>query len=532
MLCPRDSLPKAVAKRACLISNSEVRNQTQISFSLLLIDRSRLVRTDRETRRKNKLHRHTIRSQRQDNSKKDVILRQTKVHFWATLNFALLLIITACSTTGEQQSFADYERLKGSFVTGSEDSTNKESTKLPDLSSNPALEKYLAYAAANSPELRSAFATWKSRLERIPQVRALPNPQLRYGYFLQSVETRAGPQRNKFGISQMIPWPQKLSLNGDVAFQHSEAARRRFDEARRALFYRVKLAYFDLYYLRRSIAVMNQTISLARYYERIALVRYRSSGGKHPDVIRAQLELGRLEDQLKSLNDLRQPKNAAMNAALNRASDAPIDWPAKLEVDQSWPEEKLLIASLAKSNFELQAQAAEVERENKSIERARKEYYPDFTFGVDYIDTAGAIRTGTPDSGKDPVVLNFGISLPLWTSKYSAGVGEANARKQRFQSLRQATLRKLEVQLQSALFNLRDSIRKIDLYKNTLIPKAEQAQRATVTSFQAGKSDFLSLIDVERTLLEFLLNYENALTNKARNNALIERLVGTDIERK
>jgi outer membrane protein, heavy metal efflux system len=464
--------------------------------------------------------------------KKDEHLRPTKLHLWVTLNCALLLHLGGCATAKEERSFADYERLKEEFVGSSGDAKNAESTKLPILTGNPDMGKYLAYAAANSPELRGAFAIWKSRLERIPQVRALPNPQLRYSYFIRSVETRAGPQRNRFGLSQAIPWPQKLSLNGHVAFQHSEAARRRFDEARRELFFRVKLAYFDLYFLKRSIDITNQTIVLARYYERIALVRYRTSGGKHPDVIRAQLELGRLEERSKSLNDMRGPRNASVNAALNRPSDAPVDWPKTLETDPLWPADELLIARLGKSNFELLALSAEIERENKAIERAHKEYYPDFTFGVDYIDTASAIRSGTPDSSNDPVILNFGISLPLWTSKYSAGVREASARKQSIRYRQRALLRSLEARLQSALFNLRDSKRKIDLYKNTLIPKAEQAQRATVTSFEAGKSDFLSLIDVERTLLEFLLNYERALTDQARSNALIERLIGAELEKK
>lgn len=480
-----------------------------------------------------KLGRYRIRGMVTGILEEEVALDMTK-QIVRSFSFLSLMFLTqfGCSTIGEEKSFSDYEQWKGRFIESSNASSTKTFPETPDLPEKPRLNDYLSYATANSPELRAAFETWKASLERIAQVRALPNPQLRYSYFIRAVETRAGPQRNRFGLSQMIPWPQKLSLNGDVAYQNSEAMRKRLEDAKQQLFYKVKLAYFDLYYLNQSINITKQTITLARYYERIALVRYRASGGKHPDVIRAQLELGRLEDRLKSLNDMRQPLNASLNATLNRPSDAPIDWPKTLESKKAWPTEKELLAILRQSNSELSVFDSEIERENKAVARARKEYYPDFTLGLDYIDTASAIRSGTPDSSKDPIVLNFGISLPIWGSKYSAGVKEAKARKLSIQAKKKGLLRRLEAMLQRALFNLRDSGRKIDLYKKTLIPKAEQAQRASVTSFEAGKSDFLSLIDVERTLLEFLLNYQKALTDQARANALIERLVGSDLEKK
>lgn len=430
-----------------------------------------------------------------------------------------------------RDGLSEYERLKRGFSTSSSmiDGSSKE---LPKLTKAAGLGRYLAYAAANNPALRADFERWKATLERIPQVRALPNPQLRYGFFVREIETRVGPQRNKFGLSQMIPWPQKLTTNGEIAVQNSEAARQRFEDRRQALFYQVRLSYCDLYYLKKSIDITEQTIALVRYYERIARVRFRTAGGKHPDVIRAQLELGRLEDRLKTLKDWRRPMNASMNAALNRPSGAPLPWPLELEVGEPLDNEKALLDRLRGSNHELRALDSELRREEKSVERAQYEYLPDFNIGFDYLETARASASGVRDSGKDAVVFNFGVSLPIWLDKYSAGVKEARARKASIRSRRVARVRSLEAQFQRALFNFRDAERKINLYEKTLIPKAEQAQRATVTTFEAGKSDFLSLIDVERTLLEFQLNYEKARTDKARSQAHIERLLGVARETK
>ncbi|MDF1663470.1 MAG: TolC family protein, partial [Planctomycetota bacterium] len=425
-----------------------------------------------------------------------------------------------------------YYEIKGRFIEDDTASGRSKNSRLPDLASSAGLDKYLEYGAARSPALKAAFDDWKASLERIAQARSLPNPQLRYGYFVQAVETRAGPQRNRFGLSQGIPWPEKLILSGDVAFLQSQALRKRFEERRRELFHSIKLAYYDLFFIEQSIEVTKQTVSLARYYERIALIRYRASGGKHPDVIRAQIELGRLEDRTKSLSDLKLLQITKFNALLNRPLSLPLSPPKTLQDPYKWPKAELLFQSLRKENSELAALNFEIARQEKSVERANKDYYPDLILGVDYIDTGSSIQSGTRDSGKDPVVLNFGISLPIWRSKYAAGVREARARSRSLQNRKQATLRRLEAALHQALFNLRDARRKIDLYKNSLIPKAEQAQRGTATAFESGKSDFLSLIDVARSLLEFNLNYQKALTDQAKANANIERLIGAQTEEK
>ena len=82
-----------------------------------------------------------------------------------------------------------------------------------------------------------------------------------------------------------------------------------------------------------------------------------------------------------------------------------------------------------------------------------------------------------------------------------------------------------------ALYHFRDAGRKIDLYRDTLIPKAEQSLNVTQQAFSAGQADFLDLIDTQRVLLEFKLSYERALAHRAQRLAEIEKLVGEDVPR-
>jgi len=410
-----------------------------------------------------------------------------------------------------------------------------------ELSGKDPIRGMRAHVAANSPELRSAYEDWAAAVAKIAQARSLPNPQLRYAYYLREVETRVGPQRQRFGVTQRIPWLRKLSLDADIAAAKAQSLARRFEALELKLYAKLESNYYELYYIRQSIAVTKEAIELVRSHERIARVRLRTSGGggmkrrsagsAQADVIRAQVELGRLEDQLESRRDMRRPISAAINALLNRAPDAKLPI-AALPKTRAIVKERELLKEMRSSNRDLAIITANIETAEQGIDRAKQNYYPDLSLGLDLIDTRRANKSGLNDSGKDPIVLSFGLSLPLWQSKYAAGVREARAKKRSAIASRSATRRRLETALERAFFSLREARRRSDLYLKTLIPKAEESQRAMQRSFEAGRGDFLGLLDVERTLLEFQLQHERARTNRAKTLSTIEQLVGRALERK
>ncbi len=82
--------------------------------------------------------------------------------------------------------------------------TVAEDGTLPHLTANSPLSDYRRYAALNNPELEAAFNQWKAALEKIPQAKSLPDPRFSYRYFIRQIETRVGPQRQAFEISQGV----------------------------------------------------------------------------------------------------------------------------------------------------------------------------------------------------------------------------------------------------------------------------------------------------------------------------------------
>ena len=79
------------------------------------------------------------------------------------------------------------------------------------ISAQEVLNQYLQTAAENNPGLKAQFSEYMAALERVPQVGALPDPTVAFGYFIQPIETRLGPQQAKISASQMFPWFGTLS---------------------------------------------------------------------------------------------------------------------------------------------------------------------------------------------------------------------------------------------------------------------------------------------------------------------------------
>jgi len=409
-------------------------------------------------------------------------------------------------------------------------SVTAEEASQVTLDETSTLQDYLAYAALHNPGLEAAFNQWKAALERVPQARALPDPKFEYRYFIEEVETRVGPQRQSFGLMQAFPWFGTLNLAGDVAGQAALAAQQRYEAARQQLFYEVKDAYYEYAYLARAIEITRESVNLVKHLESVALSRYQASAGGHPAVIRAQVEWGKLDDRQRTLEDLRKPLCARLNAALNRPAKAPLPWPGPVVFEPVEVNEETLLAWLAASNPDLKAMGFDVTKNERSVRLARKNTRPDFALGLSAIDTGNAVYGTPPDSGKDPVVASLSMTIPLWQGKNRASIREAKLRHLVAQKAKKNALNNLSSQLQMAIYQLQDAQRKISLYGDTLLPKANESLKVTESAFRGGSGSFTDLIETQRVLLEFALAKERALAHYAQSQAKIEVLVGRPIE--
>ena len=181
--------------------------------------------------------------------------------------------------------------------------------------------------------------------------------------------------------------------------------------ARRDLVFRVVAAYYDYYYLERAFFVTEGNLWLLAYLEEVARARYRGGIGAHEAVLKAQVELGRLEDRLRGLREMRRPATARLNAALGRSILAAVTVPDSLPLAAFPFAQEELVARLQTTNPRLQLSLAQSEAAALEAELAGKRRYPDLTLAVDYIRTGEARLGASPvDNGKDPLVAMASIN--------------------------------------------------------------------------------------------------------------------------
>jgi outer membrane protein TolC len=124
----------------------------------------------------------------------------------------------------------------------------------------------------------------------------------------------------------------------------------------------------------------------------------------------------------------------------------------------------------------------------------------------------------------------FQINLPLWRDSYSAGARQAQAQKMSIEQQKIETENVLLTKAAQSLYEYRDSIRKIRLYRNTLIPKGRELLQASEAAYRQGTIDFLSLIDAQRTLLDYHLSLQRAIADNQQKLASLEMLAGTELD--
>ncbi len=460
------------------------------------------------------------------------LVRQTSV--LATLALAAAGVVSGCgpSFVVPESDYALQRALRGhiaaaSNATGETFPTDDREGELPDLESEPRLADYVRYAALRSPGLRATFERWRAASERPPQAGALPDPQLTRGGIRSPVEPKVGPQRARRGLAQAVPWRGKRGLRREAAEHAARGAFERFGAARLRLAYMVRKAYWAYWLLARRIETAAEHLRLVTQLEAAARSRYAAGLSSHGSVVGLQVELGKLEDRLRSLEDFRGAASARLRAAVGSSQkDGPLPWPREAPPDEVRLPDATQLREIALARSpEIRAADMAVLRAEATERLAALADRPDVTVGLDYIFT-GEAGGGGPDSGKDAVAATVSIGLPLSRGKYRAARREAMAMHAAAESERDAAKDELAAALAESLFALRDALRKRNLYGHTLIAKARESLAVSRRSFEAGRADHASLIDAQRTLLEFELAHLHALAETAVKGAEIEMLAG------
>lgn len=435
--------------------------------------------------------------------------------------FSVLIFLQGCANLKPAEE--DRSHYSPSRAQALVEDIETELVASPDAVESATLDGLLQYAFMSNPSLRAAYARWRAALERIAQVGALPDPRLSY-----EIMARVSPREHTVMLSQMFPWFGKLTLEQQMADEEAALERLRFCALRLDVFQRIKRDYYELYYLNRRIAIAEDNVALLLYFEEVARAKYTTGMAGFGDIIRAELERARLEDEVASLSDAVRPLLARINQELNRPPQSPIASPENIAGCSIELSADDISALLEEGNPDLLAAKTAVIRDEIGIEIARKRSIPDVELGIGFREIEDSDMPMS-DNGRDPVLGMISMNLPIWRTKYRAIQREAMQRHQMAIEELADVRNRLSTEVEMVLYSHRDARRKLVLYDQQLIPKAQQVVNVTQQAFATGKVDFLELVDAQRVFLELQVNRERALTDCALSISQLETLLGSDV---
>ncbi|WKD85261.1 hypothetical protein KCTC32516_00601 [Polaribacter huanghezhanensis] len=388
------------------------------------------------------------------------------------------------------------------------------------------LKNYLVVAAKNNPGLKAKFSNYMAAMEKVPQVGALPDPSFAFGYFVQPVETRVGPQNWKFNVSQSFPWFGLLSAKEDVATEMAKAKYEVFENAKSNLFFEVKTAYYNYYFIEKAIEITQKNIRILEAFKRLSLVKIEAGKASIVDELRVELELNDLRNQLELLKDTKQVLQIQFNNLLNTKASTKINVPIMLWQDELPIDKQTVLDAIYSSNHQLKSIDHRLNAFINQEVVAQKEGLPKFTIGLDYTIISKNAGSTVSNNGKDAFMFpSIGIKIPLFRKKYKALIKEAKYMQEAEISNKKDKKNSLSTIYEKTHKNYSDSDRRILLNKKQT-EIAKKVLDVLITSYSTDSKDFEEVLRIERQLLKYELAYQKALIDKNVATAFVNYLIG------
>ena len=367
-------------------------------------------------------------------------------------------------------------------------STRAEAQTPPVLPSPLGLTDVIRLANERRAEVQAARAQARAAEARPTIAGALEDPMISPS--LDHLPFMMGGADVSVTIEQQIPLSgirthRRASALADLDRFRGETGRTTLDVGLQAA-----NAFVMLQERRRTAALVTEQIAFARDVVTAANARYASGTAPQSDVLRAEVEVARLEAFAKALvSDVRSAE-AMLNTSLAQDADLPVPALMPLAFPQpvpSWPTIKTALTSRP----ELAAGRAEIARADADVQVMRDMFRPMAT-----------IRTGpayTMAEGRGWMAM-VGVSLPIWRGKLRAGVAEAQAMRAMSEADLQAMTRMIEGDAAVAVHQLQAARDRQAALTSDVLPRARMVIEPAVTGYASGQLPLVSVIEAVQAL--------------------------------
>jgi len=388
------------------------------------------------------------------------------------------------------------------------------------------VEDYVKLALARHPSIIAARRRVERLSQEIPRVTSLDDPMLTVSPPVGSMpETAAGMVGVMTMVSQQLPFPGKLATRGRIAEQETTMARRDLETAMLGVAADVRRAYWSVYLTQRQIEVTEENRQLMAQFHRIARSMYEAGTAMQQDVLRASVELSELDNQLLTLRRRQTSAKGMLNSLMDRPLEAAIPAPQAVALSEVALQLDELLAEAARSNPQLQKAHDRIEAYRQQLKLARLNRWPDLNVAMTY-NTVDKSDMAPMSNGKDQWWFSFGVNLPIWQGKRDAEERGALAGVMEGVAELTAAQNQLAFEVQDAMLSVETQQRSALLFRDVIVPQAKQAATVSQSAYQAGKSDFLTVVDNWRKVLTFEWMYHQSVAEMQQDLAQLQQVLG------
>lgn len=400
-----------------------------------------------------------------------------------------------------------------------------------DVEKSFNLKQLITLAYENNPKVGSMKSSWQAKVEKYPQAVSLDDPMFKIGYFVENVETKVGPQEYRFMVTQKIPFPGTLSKKGEITSLSSKMSKEMYERSIRDVIVDIKINYFELLYLNNALDITAQNDGLLKEILKDASTRYAKGNAVLNDVLKAESQLAQLSYDVITIRELKEVIKEKLISLAGLSGSLKLGEPEQLSLVLLDLKIETLYEIALSEKQEIKIAGLKERMLRKKVELVDKMNKPMFTLGASYIKTGPASMPNAADSGKDPILVEIGFSVPLWGSKNRSKSAEVEL------NVNSAVLEKKNIEnntrsaIKEIYFRAENSKRLIKLYSESLIPQAAKAMELAQDWSEKDTGGSISeFLETQGIWLNFNLAYQRAVTDYRQHLARLEKVVGGDLQ--
>lgn len=381
-------------------------------------------------------------------------------------------------------------------------------------------ERLVAAVLERNPGLEAQRAAMSAAAARIRTAGALDDPMLSVGVAPRTIGNAIGTRGNA-GVSQALPWWGTRDARAAAAQATADAATQDVQSLALRLRAMAQSAFADWRYVHAALEINRRHQALYTELREAARARFAAGLAPEQDVLQADVERTMLRRQALELTQQQVATRAGINALLNRPSDAPVPPPGPLPSAGDLPPLAALQSFARERHPELRALQFQERAASEQMRLAQKARFPSLVLSAGY-----------DSMWDDPVqrsTVGLSINVPLDQGKRTAEIDAARADAHRAEESLADLSARLGSELAAAYAAVEETRQSLALYRGELLPLADSTLAAARSEYASGRSDFLYVINAERSRLDAELGLAHAEAELFKGMAELGRLAGTSL---